>query len=250
MESTPSDEIRVALPGSLAPITLPAGWSRASEPGGALTIVGPEGDLRVGFLICALDGTPEEIARGAWRVFDPGFDFPVRQKTQMPGSGGWGTVFQIVYNLPVEQSRSAVAVSRTRGDNAYCALVLGTKASLTRRMAQIMEVLESWKPEGLSAPNLAGAERKEWGEKQSAEMSEFLRVGMAELHVPGVAMAVVQAGRIVFAEGFGTLRIGLSEPVRSDTRFMIGSNTKPLTTLMMARLVARGNFDWSTPVTK
>ena len=75
MESTPSDEIRVALPGSLAPITLPAGWSRASEPGGALTIVGPEGDLRVGFLICALDGTPEEIARGAWRVFDPGFDF-------------------------------------------------------------------------------------------------------------------------------------------------------------------------------
>lgn len=31
---------------------------------------------------------------------------------------------------------------------------------------------------------------------------------------------------------------------------MIGSNTKPLTTLMMARLVARGNFDWSTPVTK
>ena len=250
MESTPSDEIRVALPGSLAPITLPAGWSRASEPGGALTIVGPEGDLRVGFLICALDGTPEEIARGAWRVFDPGFDFPVRQKTQMPGSGGWGAVFQIVYNLPAEQSRSAVAVSRTRGDNAYCALVLGTKASLTRRMAQIMEVLESWKPEGLSAPNLAGAERKEWGEKQSAEMSEFLRVGMAELHVPGVAMAVVQAGRIVFAEGFGTLRIGLSEPVRSDTRFMIGSNTKPLTTLMMARLVARGNFDWSTPVTK
>lgn len=250
MESTSSHEIRVALPDSLAPITLPAGWSRASEPSGVLTIVGPEEDLRVGFLVRALDGTPEEIARSAWRVFDPGFDFPVRQKTQAPGSGGWDAVFQIVYNLPAEQSRSAVAVLRTRGDNAYCTLVLGTKASLTRRMAHIMEVLESWKPEGLSAPNLAGAERKEWGEKQSAEMSGFLRDGMAELHIPGVAMAVVQAGHIVFAEGCGTLRIGSSEPVRPETRFMIGSNGKPLTTLMMARLVAQGYFDWSTPVTK
>lgn len=240
----------MALPGSLAPIRLPAGWSRASEPSGAVTIVGPEGDLRVAFIMCALDGAPEEIARRAWRVFDPGFDFAVRQKIQIPGSGGWDAGFQIIHNVPAAQSRSAVAVLRTLGDNAYCALLLGTKASMSRRMAQVMEVLESWTPEGLSAPNLARAERKEWAEKQSAQMSEFLRLGMAELHIPGVAMAVVQAGRIVFAEGFGTAMIGSSEPVRSDTRFMIGSNTKPLTTLMMARLVARGNFDWSTPVTQ
>ena len=250
MESTPSEEIRVALPGCPAPIRLPAGWSRASEPSGAVTIVGPEGDLRVAFVMCALDGTPEEIAHRAWRVFDAGFDFPARQKIEMPGSGGWDASFQIVHNVPAAQSRSAMAVLRTLGNNAYCALVLGTKASMTRRMAQIMEVLESWKPEGLSAPNLAGAEQKEWGEKQSAQMSEFLRRGMAELQIPGVAMAVVQGGRIVFAAGFGTPAIGSSESVRSDTRFMIGSNGKPLTTLMMARLVASGNFDWSTPVTK
>jgi CubicO group peptidase (beta-lactamase class C family) len=241
---------RVALPGSLAPIRLPAGWSRASEPSGAVTIVGPEGDLRVAFLVCALDGTPEEIARRAWRVFDPGFDFAVRQTMPIPGSGGWDAGFQISHQVPAAQSRSAVAVLRTRGDSAYCALVLGTKASLNRRMAQIMEVLESWKPEGLSAPDLAGGERQEWGEEQSARMSELLRLGMTELQIPGVAMAVVQAGRIVYAEGFGAPRMGSSEPVRPDTPFMIGSNTKPLTTLMMARLVARGNFDWSTPVTR
>lgn len=250
MENPPSEEIRVSLPGSLAPIKLPAGWSRASDPSGAVTIVGPEGDLRIAFLMRALDGTPEEIARRAWRVFDASFDFPALRNIQMPGSGGWDAGFQIIYNVPAAQSRSAVAVLRTRGDNAYCTLVLGTKASMSRRMAQIMEVLESWKPEGLNAPNLAGVEPKQWGEKESAQMGEFLRVGMAELQIPGVAMAVVQAGHIVFAEGFGTPRIGSSEPVRSDTRFMIGSNTKPLTTLMMARLVARGNFDWSTPVMK
>jgi hypothetical protein len=250
MEGTPSEKIRVALPGSLAPIKLPAGWSRASELSGAVTIVGPEGDLQVAFLMCALDGAPEEIAYRAWQVFNPGFDFPVLRKIQMPGSGGWDADFQIIHSVPAAQSRSAIAVLRTRGNNAYCTLLLGTKASMNRRMAQIMEVLESWKPEGLSAPNLAGAQRKEWGEEQSAQMTEFLRLGMAELQIPGVAMAIVQAGRIVFAEGFGTPTIGSREPVSSNTRFLIGSNTKPLTTLMMARLVALGKFDWSTPVTK
>jgi CubicO group peptidase (beta-lactamase class C family) len=250
MESTPPEGIRVNLPGSVAPIRLPAGWSRASEPSGALAIVGPEGDLSVAFVMCALDGTPEEIACRAWQVFDAAFDFPTLRKISIHGSGGWDAGFQIIHRVPAAQSRSAITVLRMLGDHAYSALVLGTKASMNRRMAQIMEVLESWKPEGLSAPNLAGAKRKEWGEKESAQMSEFLRVGMAKLQIPGVAIAVVQGGRIVFAESFGTPRIGSSDPVRSDTRFMIGSNTKPLTTLMMARLVARGNFDWSTLVTK
>lgn len=73
---------------------------------------------------------------------------------------------------------------------------------------------------------------------------------MAERHVPGAAIAVVQHGSIVFAEGFGIRRIDSSEQVRPETLFMIGSSTKPLTTLMMARLVAAGNFDWTTPVTR
>ena len=248
MQTTPSEEIRLILPGSVALIRLPAGWSQASQKTGAVTIIGPEGDLRVAFVVCVLDGTPEEIARRAWRVFDPGFDFPARQKIPMPGSGGWDAIFQIVYNVPAAESRSAVAVLRTLRDRVYVTLILGAKASLSRRMAQIWEVLENWKPGGLSPPNLSGTEPKEWGEKQSAQMSEFLRLGLEALHIPGVAMAVVQGGRIVFAEGFGTPTIGCSESVRSDTRFIIGSNGKPLTTLMMARLVAWGNFDWSTPV--
>jgi hypothetical protein len=37
MECAPPEEIRVTLPGSLAPIKLPARWSRASEPSDAVT---------------------------------------------------------------------------------------------------------------------------------------------------------------------------------------------------------------------
>src|SRR5262249_9716612 len=113
MERTPSEEIRVALPGSLELIKLPVGWLRASERSDVVTNVGPAGDLRVVFLECALDGTPEEIACRAWRVFDPAFDFPALRKIPLPGSGGWDAGFQIIHNVPAAESRSAIAVLRT-----------------------------------------------------------------------------------------------------------------------------------------
>ena len=130
MQTTPSEEIRLILPGSVALIRLPAGWSQASQKTGAVTIIGPEGDLRVAFVVCVLDGTPEEIARRAWRVFDPGFDFPARQKIPMPGSGGWDAIFQIVYNVPAAESRSAVLVRR--GESAQKGSVLVPAADLGR----------------------------------------------------------------------------------------------------------------------
>jgi CubicO group peptidase (beta-lactamase class C family) len=215
-----------------------------------LTVVSPEGDLHVAFATGPIAGTPEETATPAWRLFDSSFDFPVLQKVQMPGSSGWDAMFQVVYNLPAAESRSAVAILRTLRDRAYLTLIIGSKGSLSRRGAQISELLENWKPEGLTAKSLVGSQRWTWEQKQSAEMASFLRSAMEQMRVPGAAIAVVQGGRIVFAEGFGVRRIGSNEQVRPETQFMIGSSTKPLTTLMMARLVAAGNFEWSTPVTR
>jgi CubicO group peptidase (beta-lactamase class C family) len=243
-------EIRVNLPGASAPVTLPAGWSLGSETSDVVTVVGPEGDLRATFLVLPLQGTPEEVAQRAWRAFDSSFDLPVLQKRSMPGIGGWDAVFQIFYNVPEVQSRVVVAGLRTLGDNAYCTLVSGSKGSISRRQMQLGDVVLNWKPDGLTQPSLVGSQRRKWEEQQSAEMGDFLRRGMAELHIPGAAIAVVQGGQVVFAEGFGVTKIGSNEPVRRDTRFMIGSSTKPLTTLMMARLVALGKLDWSTPITK
>jgi CubicO group peptidase (beta-lactamase class C family) len=250
MEEPSPKEVRVNLPGASAPVTLPAGWSLGTEPGDVVTIVAPEGDLRVAFVIVPLDGAPEEMAQRAWRAVDTSFDFPVLQKMQMPGGGGWDAVFQVRYDLPEAQSRVVVAAVRTLGPKAYCGLVSGAKGTCSKRQAQLWEVILNWKPQGLVEPTLAGSQRRKWEEKQSAEMGEFLRRGIAESHIPGAAIAVVRSGRVAFAGGFGVAKVGSNEPVRPDTRFMIGSSTKPLTTLMMARLVAIGKLEWSTPITK
>lgn len=249
MEESSPNGIRIVLPGSSTPTPLPSGWSLGEEARPLLTVVSPEGDLHIAFATAPIAETPEETAGSAWRLFDSSFDFPVLQKVQMPGSSGWDAISQIVYSIPAAESRSAVAILRTLRDRVYVTLILGSKGSLSRRGAQISELMENWKPEGLTARSLAGSPRRTWEPKQSAEMAGFLRGAMEQLSVPGAAIAVVQGGRIVFAEGFGVRRIGSNEPVRPETQFMIGSSTKALTTLMMARLVVAGNFEWSTPVT-
>src|SRR5690606_7471488 len=74
--------------------------------------------------------------------------------------------------------------------------------------------------------------------------------GREQLQVPGVAIGIVQNGEVVLARGFGVRSLGKPARVDADTLFMIASNTKAMTTLMLARLVADGRFDWDTPVTQ
>ena len=74
-----------------------------------------------------------------------------------------------------------------------------------------------------------------------AELGRFIETGQKELGVPGVAIGIVQDGKVVFAGGFGVRELGKPEKVDGDTLFMIASNTKAMTTLLLARLVDEGS---------
>ena len=72
---------------------------------------------------------------------------------------------------------------------------------------------------------------------------------MAEARVPGLAIALVRAGAVAEARGFGVTSVedgGL--PVTPQTLFQIGSTTKPLTGTMVVRLVAAGLLELDRPV--
>ena len=67
--------------------------------------------------------------------------------------------------------------------------------------------------------------------------------------MPGVGFGLIDDGKVVFAGGFGVRELGKPAKVDDDTLFMIASNTKALTTLLLAKVVDRGKFSWDTPVT-
>ena len=52
----------------------------------------------------------------------------------------------------------------------------------------------------------------------------------------------------MFEGGFGVREQGQPTPIDADTLFMVASNTKSMTTLLLATLVDEGKLTWDTPV--
>ena len=70
-----------------------------------------------------------------------------------------------------------------------------------------------------------------------------------ELHIPGMAVAIVQGDRLLFARGFGHADLEEERPVTPDTLFAIGSSTKAFCSTLIAMLADEGQMDWDDPVT-
>ena len=67
--------------------------------------------------------------------------------------------------------------------------------------------------------------------------------------VPGMAVAIVENGRVVLARGYGVRRLGGAAKVDADTIFMTGSTGKAVTTAALATLVDAGKLAWDDKVT-
>ncbi len=71
---------------------------------------------------------------------------------------------------------------------------------------------------------------------------------MEESGTPGMSVAVGIDGVIVWAEGFGYADVENRVPVWEETKFRIGSVSKPLTATAVGQLVEQGKLDLDAPV--
>ncbi len=65
-------------------------------------------------------------------------------------------------------------------------------------------------------------------------------------HLPGLAMAVVDNGQVVYRHAEGAR--GDGGRIDQDTLFKIASNSKAMTAALLARLVQQGRLRWDDPV--
>lgn len=80
------------------------------------------------------------------------------------------------------------------------------------------------------------------------DLDARIQAGMDDAGIPGMAVAIVEDGKPVYAKGFGVRRLGGSEPVDADTLFVIGSTTKAFTSAAIAVLVDEGKLGWDDKV--
>ena len=77
-----------------------------------------------------------------------------------------------------------------------------------------------------------------------------VRATIDRYQLPGIAVGVIEDGKVVYARGFGETVAGSGDAVTTKTLFKIASNSKAMTASVLARLVQQGKLRWDDPVVK
>src|SRR5213594_4134354 len=78
------------------------------------------------------------------------------------------------------------------------------------------------------------------------EIENLAQKQIQEQGLPGVAIAVVFQGKLVYAKGFGVRDVNTKAPVDADTVFQLASLSKPIGSTVVAALVGEGKITWDS----
>jgi len=227
-------------------VPIPTGW-RAETVEDYAVLTSPEGDISATLLV--VEGTdPAAAVAQAWQRVEPGFDRQPEQTVEPPPPPGVERLVVLTYDSGQASGEVVQGVGRLVGDRVYVQLYRGELAALARRAAQIQIIDSGFAITGVEQADLSGVEPRPLTPELLAELEGYIADTLARLEVPGASVAIVQDGQIVYEQGFGVRELGGSAPVGPETRMMIGSTTKSMTTLLMATLVDDGRLRWDTPV--
>ena len=81
-----------------------------------------------------------------------------------------------------------------------------------------------------------------------SDLDQLAADAMADWKVPGVALAVVQNGKVALTQAYGQRDVEANLPVTPATQFVICSVTKSFTSTAVALLHHEGRLDWAKPV--
>lgn len=245
VERTTEDTPRTTSSGAM--FTAPAGWSLTTE--GSLQVLEPqEADSRFALIeVQAEDG--DAAVAAAWASFRPDMRWPLELATPKPGRDGWDEARFYAYEVPPNQRVVVYAQARRRDKTWTVFLAYASEATAQRRGAQIALVVDTLRPRDFVKESFAGKPAHALDAERIKMLREFVEAAQRELDIPGVAFSLIDEGRVVFEGGFGVRELGKTGRVTADSLFLIASNTKGLTTLMLAKLVDEGKFTWETPVT-
>jgi CubicO group peptidase (beta-lactamase class C family) len=81
-----------------------------------------------------------------------------------------------------------------------------------------------------------------------ADLERSIPELMRKARIPGLSIALIREGEIVWDAGFGVKSAATGEPVTADTIFEAASLTKPLFAYAVMRLVEQGVLDLDTPL--
>lgn len=85
-------------------------------------------------------------------------------------------------------------------------------------------------------------------QKAVVELEKLATKQVTSKTVPGLAIAVVKNGKVIYLKGFGVRQVDKSEAVDEDTVFQLASVSKSIASSMVASLVSDGKVTWDSRI--
>ncbi|HQY82767.1 MAG TPA: serine hydrolase domain-containing protein, partial [Thermomonas sp.] len=235
-------EQSVTTPGGRATFLLPAGWTTRVQ-GNAVIIMPPEADGSRTAIVDTPAATADEAVAEAWKVL--GLTPKLLVATDAAPRDGWEQRRFYDYDIPANAKR-VVNSAAYRKDKHWTVIAMDVDQAIAeKRGSQFAKINQRFQPAGYTRETFAGRTAHKLDAARLQQVSDFIEQMRKDFEVPGVAIGIVQDGKVVLSRGYGMRDLGKPDPVDGDTRFMIASNTKALTTLMLAKLVDAGKLDWN-----
>lgn len=234
-----------------ATFTLPSGWGVTTKS--ALVLLDPpETDTHVALVdVDAKDAKDADAAvAAAWAAYRPDSKRPLKLATAQAPRNGWEERRSYEYETSPNERASVFALSMRAGTTWVVAIVDASEPTREKRSSQVSLLLNSLRPKGYKRETFAGRKAHPVDAKMIAALKEFLTGGMSVVETPGVGFSLIEGGKVVFEGGLGVKELGKPDPVDADTLFIAASNTKAMTTLLLAELVDEKKLRWDQPVTE
>ncbi len=192
--------------------------------------------------------TAEQAVQIAWQKVKPDFDYVLKSSVPYGPKNQWEQQVEFKYSAPLQDDMMIQAVARLCNERWYITVLQSPKQTFKRRSAGLMLVSSSFKNPGFKAESFINRTAHILDQNRLQGLHDFIEHARIQCDIPGVAVGIVQDGKIIVEQGFGFSNLATQENVTPKTLFRIGSITKPLTTCMMAKLIDENFFSWNTPV--
>lgn len=226
--------------------TVPADWS-IHVSGPKVTLDPPEAGSQVVLADVKAANADAAVAE-AWKLYAPAKTWPLQVATDSAPRDNWDQIRVYDYETSANDKRGVSAVAFRHGSQFTVLIYDVANAVGEKRASQLRAISDRLLPKGYKRESFAGMKAHPLDAQRIEQLKTFVDHARKAYDVPGVAIGLIDHGKVVFAGGLGVKELGKPEPIDADTLFMIASNTKALTTLMLARLVDQGKFGWDTPV--